>query len=182
MNKGSMVTLGFQVLLGRMEWSRLVLCVLSGAVLDILLIKGVREMDFFFIPESMIIWTIAMAVGGLVGALGWACMMKNEFGGDEAWKGKYVASMFVTMILAPLVTNVLLGFAVQEWCPDMTDLTYAVFLIIATFALARYTLLFFNIGLKATVRQLTGNIKDAAEAAKEVQAVVKDVTEQQPKL
>jgi len=178
MNKSGVAVFGLQVVMGRVSWSRLVLWVLSGAVLDLLLIKGVRNMDFFFIPESMIIWTIAMAVGGLLGALGWACMMKAEAGADEAWKGKYIASMFATMIVAPIIANLALGFVVQEWCPDITDLTYAMFLILASFALARYTLLFFNIGLKATVRQLTGNIKDAAEAAKDVQQTVDEVKKQ----
>lgn len=178
MNKGSMAKLGIQVILGRVSWSHLVLCVLSGIGLDLLLVKGVRNMDLFFIPESMLIWTICMAIGGLLGGLGWACMMKAEGGADEAWKGKYVMSMLVTMILAPVVANVALGAIVMEYYPNINDMTYGFFLIIVTFAFARYILLFFNIGLKDTVRQLSGNIKDAAEAAKEIQTTVDEVKKQ----
>lgn len=173
-SKGMVIQESVGVLAGKVSFSQLVLWIFSTLGFEILFIKGVEtmEIEFFFIPENMILFTIAMAVGGVLGALGWGAMMKAENGADEPWKMKYVASMFVTMVLAPIVTNLVLGAIAQEYYPEMNDLTYCMFLILGTFAVARYTLLFFNEGLKKTVRMLKSNIKTTQEAVEEIKEIV----------
>ena len=173
MNKGSVVREGIGVLTRRVSYSQLVMWIFSTAVFDILFITGVENMiDLFYIPDNMIGFTIALVIGGLIGALGWACIMKDESGADEPWKMKYVASMFITMIIAPVITELILGAIVQKFYPDVNDLFFDFALILCTFAVARYTLLFFNEGLKKTVRMLKGDMQTAQEAAGEVQDVL----------
>ena len=170
MNKGSMVKEAVGVVTGRIGFSQLVMWIFSTAVFDILFITGVENMiELFYIPENMIGFTIAMVIGGLIGALGWACMMKADGGKDEPWKMKYVASMFVTMIIAPVITELILGAIIQKFYPDVNDIFFDLALILCTFAVARYVLLFFNEGLKKTVRMLKSNVKDAQEAVAELQ-------------
>jgi len=177
-NKGSIVKEGIGVLTGQVSFSQLVMWIFSTAIFEILFVTGVENMfELFYIPENMIGFTIAMVIGGLLGALGWACMMKAEFGKDEPWKMKYVASMFVTMVIAPIVTSLILGAIFQKFYPDVNDVFYDFALIICTFAIARYVLLFFNVGLKATVRMLKGDVKTAKDTVGDVKEIAGDVKE-----
>jgi len=172
-NKGGIVKESVGVLLGKVSFSHLVIWFLSTLGFDVLFVEGVNTMqELFFIPENMILFTIAMAVGGLIGALGWACLMKAESGADEPWKMKYVASMFATMFIAPMLAELLFGAIVQKYYPDINELIFNLALILVAFALARYVLLFFNEGLKKTVRMLKGDVKTAQEAAEEVKELV----------
>ena len=171
-SKGSIVKEGIGVLTGQISYSQLVMWIFSTAIFEILFVTGVENMiELFYIPENMVGFTIAMVIGGLLGALGWACMMKAEYGKDEPWKMKYVASMFVTMVIAPIVTSLILGAIVQKFYPDINDVFYDFLIVICAFAVARYVLLFFNEGLKKTVRMLKGDVKTAQEAVEELKEV-----------
>jgi uncharacterized membrane protein YbjE (DUF340 family) len=168
------------VVCGRVEWGSLILFLLAFALGDAIITQKVFEMDVLYYPaDALILFVIAMAIGGIVSAIGWACIKKDASShAGEAWKGKYIASMMMTMIVSPLLSAVLLGWACQEWFMDIDSTIYCILLILVTFALSKYVLEFFNEGLKSTLAMLKGDIKDAKDGA----AAIQDVVDNKPKM
>lgn len=162
------------VLCGRVEWGSLITFLLMFSLGDAILRQEVFKMEFFYIPaDSMVLFVIALVIGGIVAGLGWACIRKAESShANDFWAGKYIASMLMTMVAAPLLSAILLGWACQQWFPDINDLTYCIILVLVIFALAKYVLVFFNEGLKDTWAMIKGDAKDVKEIANEAQVVI----------
>lgn len=176
MKKGQVVIEAILVLTGRVEWCQLVLFLYSWAFGDLILSNKVFSMDLFYIPtNAMILFVISMAIGGLVGAIGWACIMKAESNGkSDTWATKYLASTALTIFAAPILTSILLGWACQTWFADIDSGIYCLVLIISTFAIAKYVLLFFNVGVKDALAMLKSDVSDAANGVADVKQTVEE--------
>lgn len=181
MKKGQILNESILCLFGKISWGDLWVFVFTLGIGEMVITGDIfmtAENLFFYVPENMILFVLALCIGGIIGGIGWACMMKDDSAGkDSPWASKYIASMIVTIIIAPLVTNVLLSAIVQEYYPDMIDVTYCFLLILATFAIARFVLLTFNKGLKKMFGQLKSDIGDVKDGISEIKGSVSESTD-----
>lgn len=94
---------------------------------------------------------------------------KNEskYAGAK-WTGRYVATVFIDMFVAPSLGLILMSLITQEFFPDMDPLTYMVILPIVMAIVAYYALMVMNQGIKGTVEQIKGTKKDVQYAVDEL--------------
>lgn len=170
--KGQILSEAFLVLFGRASWCDLWKFIFILGFGELILSGKITMIEFFYIPENIVLFVVCMAIGGLIGALTWACMMKDdsETGKTAAWDGKYIASTLATAIIAPLITNVLYGMVMQAagWADMFPSDGYCFVLILATFAIARFVLLALNKGLKKTFAQLKSDVDAVNEGVQTV--------------
>jgi len=94
---------------------------------------------------------------------------KNEskYAGAK-WTGRYIATVFIDMFIAPSLGLILMSLITQEFFPDMDPLTYMVILPIVMAVVAYYALMIMNQGIKGTVEQIKGTKKDVQYAVDEL--------------
>lgn len=94
---------------------------------------------------------------------------KNEskYAGAK-WTGRYIATVFIDMFVAPSLGLIIMSLITQEFFPDMDPLTYMVILPIIMVAVAYYALLIMNQGIKGTVEQIKGTAKETKTAVEEL--------------
>ena len=94
---------------------------------------------------------------------------KNESKNAGAkWTGRYVATVFIDMFIAPSLGLILMSLITQEFFPDMDPLTYMVILPIVMAAVAYYGLRLMNEGIKGVTEQIVKNANDAKGAVEEL--------------
>lgn len=121
--------------------------------------------DLFYIPEGMLAATVAvMAVAGIFFALVWAGYLRYTHAADgEPWQPKYIFSMIATMVIAPIVADGALGWAVLNGAV-FSDISFLLWLVVAVAIVSALVLLLLNYGVKYTVSVFTGAVRDGAEA------------------
>jgi len=157
---------GIMVLLGRETPGRFVVSVLCLFFGDLVLTREVLIMEPIYIPDGMLLPVIlVLAIMAIAGPVLSAFFLKNQSKHKFAdWSSRYVATMIIDMIVTPSIGLIVMSLIVQEWIPDISDVTYLVILPIVLLAVSYLALHLMNEGVKATVEQikkLKGEIDEA---------------------
>jgi len=85
---------------------------------------------------------------------------ENSKGKNAAWEGKYIFTLFASMILTPTVSLILDTMIVSKYFADIDAFTYCVVLLITMLAVAYGTQKVLGEGIKALVDQVVSVKKD----------------------
>lgn len=178
--RGSVAIECVKLLFGKSDPVGFLISISVILVTNPLIIMELKDMDFFFIPEGTIIPMIAvMAVFGIFSSIAWAGRFKYIHAKDENWKGKYIASMFLNMIIAPLVANILLSILVQtQTAIVFNPASYLFMLVIAIIVVSALDLLVLNYGPKYVWASFKKNVvEEVVEVKKDIEQTVKNEEE-----
>lgn len=162
---------GVMVLLGRETPGRFVVSVLCIFFGDLVLTREVLIMEPIYIPDGMLLPVIlVLAIMAIAGPVLSAFFLKNQSKGKlEDWSSRYVATMIMDMIITPSLGLIVMSLIIQQWIPDISDVTYLILLPIVLLAVSYLALHILNEGVKATVEQvkkLKGELADAQQELK----------------
>jgi len=172
MNPASLAVEAAKVAKGKESSSNLLLYILVAASVEVAFKH--KESEFMLAPIYMptgyeVPIFIILIAGAILMPVIIGMWFKNEskYAGAK-WTGRYVATVFIDMFVAPSLGLILMSLITQEFFPDMDPLTYMVILPIVMAIVAYYALLVMNQGIKGTVEQIKGTKKDLQYAADEL--------------
>lgn len=161
------------VLLGKESPDRFVASLILFILGDSLLTHEVLSMlETIYIPDGLLLPVVLiLAVMAVVGPVLWAVYKKNESKSKLSdWSSRYIITMVLDMVATPSLGLIVMSLIVQKWIPDISDVTYLVFLPIVLLIVSYFVLTLLNEGWKALAEQLAKN----KDGVKEVIDAIKD--------